>query len=148
MQSMAVILEWQAILFNNKKNHCLGEAMVSLVNRIREARKLTGISRAELARQVGVKPSAAAQWEQTGGTAPSVRNLIRIATITDVSFEWLATGRGMLRPETRLETPAVTREDFAHNLFEEQMLLLARDMPVKWREPLVQFLRVALGMKA
>jgi len=121
--------------------------MVSLVNRIREARKLTGISRAELARQVGVKPSAAAQWEQTDGTAPSVRNLIKIASITNVSFEWLATGRGQLRPDSLSEIPAVAREDFAHNLFEEQMLLLARDTPTKWRDPLVNFMRAIVGKR-
>lgn len=121
--------------------------MRSLSSRIREARKLTGISRAELARRVGVKPSASAQWEHDNGTAPSVRNLIQIATITGVSFEWLATGRGIARPKDLQEIPAVSTEDFAHNLFEEQMLALARDIPSKWREPLVQFLRVIVGRR-
>jgi transcriptional regulator with XRE-family HTH domain len=122
--------------------------MQSLSNRIRQARNLAGITRSELARRVGVKPSAAVQWEQGGGTAPTVRNMIKIAKTTAVSFEWLATGRGMVRPESASEIPALTTEDFAHNLFEEQMLLLARETPTKWREPLVHFLRAIMGKKS
>jgi len=122
--------------------------MRTLTARIREARRLTGLSRAELARQVGVRPSAAVQWEHENGTAPSVGNLIKIATLTHVSFEWLSTGRGTARPKDLQETPAVTTEDFAHSLFEEQMLGLAREIPQKWREPLVQFLRTMLGRKS
>lgn len=122
--------------------------MHTLGNRIREARKLNGLSRAELARRVGVKPSAAVQWEHEQGTAPNVANLIKVATLTNVSFEWLATGRGAARPKSLPETPAVIAEDFAHNLFEEQMLTLARDVPPKWREPMVAFLRTILGKKS
>ena len=122
--------------------------MQTLNARIREARKLTGLSRAELARRVGVKPSAAVQWELENGTAPSVRHLIKLAALTEVSFEWLATGRGLARPKSLREVPAVTTEDFAHNLFEEQMLVLARDMPPRWREPLVEFLRAILNRRS
>lgn len=122
--------------------------MQTLCMRIREARKTTGISRAELARRVGVKPSAAVQWEHDDGTAPSVRNLMKIADVLNVSFEWLATGRGMTRPKSLQEVPAITTDDFAHNLYEEQMLALAREMPAKWREPLVEFLRTILGKKS
>lgn len=122
--------------------------MRSLCNRIREARLLTDITRAELARRVGVKPSAAVQWEQEEGTAPSVRNLIKIATATNVSFEWLATGRGLAHSRSQQEVPAVATDDFAHNFFEEQMLALAREVPPKWRDPLVQFLRAILGKKS
>jgi len=121
--------------------------MQTLFSRVREARKLMGISRAELARRVGVKPSAAVQWEHEEGTAPSVRNLIKIATEADVSFEWLATGRGMARPKALREVSAVTTDDFAHNMFEEQLLVLSRDVPTRWREPLILFLRTILGKK-
>lgn len=122
--------------------------MQTLSMRIREARKVTGLSRAELARRVGVKPSAAVQWEHEDGTAPSVRNLMKIAGTLNVSFEWLATGRGMARPRSLHEAPAVSTEDFALNLYEEQMLALARELPAKWRDPLVQFLRAILGKKS
>jgi|SRR6478736_225131 len=119
--------------------------MHSLSNRIRQARRLSGITRSELARRVGVKPSAAVQWEQDGGTAPTVRNLIKIAMFTNVSFEWLATGRGSPRSSALPEVDAVARDDFAQNLFEEQLLRLAREMLSKWHSPLVDFLRAVLG---
>jgi transcriptional regulator with XRE-family HTH domain len=119
--------------------------MHSLGNRIRQARRLSNVTRSELARRVGVKPSAAVQWEQDGGTAPTVRNLIKIALCTNVSFEWLATGRGSSRSSASPEVDAVARDDFAHNLFEEHLLRLAREMPPKWHSPLVDFLRAVLG---
>ena len=122
--------------------------MQTLNMRIRDARKVAGLSRAELARRVGVKPSAAVQWELENGTAPSVRNLIKVATVLNISFEWLSTGRGTVRPGSLKEVPAVSSEAFALNLYEEQMLALARDMPVRWRDPLVQFLRALLGKKS
>lgn len=119
--------------------------MHSLGNRIRQARRLSAVTRSELARRVGVKPSAAVQWEQDGGTAPTVRNLIKIAMFTNVSFEWLATGRGSPRSSGLPEVDAVARDDFAQNLFEEQLLRLAREMPSKWHAPLVDFMRAVLG---
>lgn len=119
----------------------------NLANRIREARRLSDMTRAQLARHIGVKPSAAAQWEYDNGTAPTVRNLILIATVTGVSFEWLATGRGAPKARTQDHVPAIRNEDFAHTLFEEQMLHLARDTPLRWRDPLLQFLRVILKKK-
>src|SRR5687768_12608161 len=65
--------------------------------RIQQARVSAGFSRAELARRVGVGPSAAVQWENSTGTAPTLENLARIAIATGVAFEWLATGRGSAR---------------------------------------------------
>lgn len=121
--------------------------MLTLADRIKQARELTGISRAELARKIGVARSAAAQWEQEDGTSPSVANLAKIAVITDVAFEWLATGRGPPRPLTMHETPAVALGDFAHTLFEERMLQIARNVPVKLREPMLHFLDTMLTMR-
>jgi transcriptional regulator with XRE-family HTH domain len=132
----------------SKESLLTGSTMQTLAMRIRESRKFGELSRAELARRVGVRPSAAVQWELEDGTAPSVRNLMKIAGVLNVSFEWLATGRGMARPKSLHEVPAVTTDDFAHNLYEEQMLALAREMPTKWREPLVEFLRTILGKKS
>ena len=122
--------------------------MLTLSDRIRQARELTGISRAALARKVGVASSAAAQWELEKGTSPSVANLIKIATITDVAFEWLATGRGPPHPLKLHETPAIDPGDFAHTLFEERMLRIARLIPAKLREPLLRFLDALAGNEA
>lgn len=67
---------------------------MKLHERIREARKLLKASQEVLAAQVGVTRGAVAQWEMPTGTAPSVENLIKIAGLSGVAFEWLATGRG------------------------------------------------------
>src|SRR5262245_49861235 len=100
--------------------------MSGLHKRIREARRHAGMTRTELARRVRVQPSAATQWEHENGTAPTVRNLIRIATLTSVSFEWLATGRGVPHPKHLTEIRDA--RDFARDPFEEEMLELAREM--------------------
>ena len=118
----------------------LRSAASSLAERIRQARELIGLSRADLARRIGVGPSAAVQWENPNGTSPSVQHLIEIASVTDVAFEWLATGRGPARTGGGLETPALKPEAYAHDLFEEQMLMLARNVPLKHRDALMRYL--------
>lgn len=98
------------------------------------------MSRAELAREVGVGTSAAVQWEQIKGTSPSVANLATLAQITDVSFEWLATGRGSARLGVANEPSAIHKDCMAHDLFEEQILCVARKVPRAHREHLMRFL--------
>lgn len=66
----------------------------SLRDRIRNVRLTSGLSQAALAEKIGVQRSAVAQWEMANGSRPTVENLGKIATITSVRFEWLATGRG------------------------------------------------------
>ncbi|MGH8105260.1 MAG: helix-turn-helix transcriptional regulator [Arenimonas sp.] len=66
----------------------------TLRDRIRSARLTSGLSQAALAEKVGIQRSAVAQWERINGCSPTVENLGKIATITSVRFEWLATGRG------------------------------------------------------
>ena len=98
------------------------------------------MSRAELARKVGVGTSAAVQWEQVKGTSPSVANLVTIAQVTDVAFEWLATGRGPARLGMTQEPFAIHKDCMAHDLFEEQILCLARKVPRTHREHLLRYL--------
>ncbi len=63
--------------------------------RIKQAREHSGLTQSSLAILVGVKRSSANQWESPSlRKEPSTGNLIKIAEITGVSFEWLATGRG------------------------------------------------------
>lgn len=114
--------------------------MVStLSDRIRRARRVAHLSCSELGRRVGVRPSAAIQWEQIHGTSPSVENLIRIAQITDTAFEWLATGRGPARLVMPQETPAVLASAFAQDVFEEALLLAARKIPERKKDALLRF---------
>lgn len=123
------------------------EPSKTLPSRIRESRRAKNISRAELARRIGVKPSAAAQWEYPRGTRPTVQNLLKIALVTDVSFEWLATGRGVAIHRGG-EMSAFRQEDFAKDVFEEQLLHLGRELPFAMQEPLLALLRAFLKKKS
>lgn len=105
--------------------------------RIRQARESVKLSRSALAKEVGVAPSAAAQWERPSGTAPNVENLALIATICNISFEWLATGRGLPRD---VEKPALAIEAFAQDLFEERLLVLGRKIGAKRRDLVLRLL--------
>jgi len=66
---------------------------MDIAQRIKLARKQKGLTQLELSDLVGVTKGACGQWE-VGMTTPTVENLSRLATILDVNFEWLATGRG------------------------------------------------------
>jgi len=60
-----------------------------------------------LAAQCGVQRSAVANWEAFNGASPAINNLIQLARVTGVSFEWLATGRGLMQlpREHAIEVP-------------------------------------------
>jgi transcriptional regulator with XRE-family HTH domain len=66
--------------------------------RILEARKGAEFSKTELARVLGVSPTSCISWElppdNRNATRPSVDNLVKLAVVLNVRFEWLATGRG------------------------------------------------------
>jgi len=66
--------------------------------RIRQARRKAKLSQQGLGELIGVKRSAVSNWESSSSILPSVQNLAGIAVATDVSFEWLATGRGKMHP--------------------------------------------------
>lgn len=68
--------------------------------RIRLARRHAGLSQTQLAQKVGVRRSAVSHWESAEGKNPSVTHLRTIATVTQVQFEWLATGRGAMQVST------------------------------------------------
>jgi transcriptional regulator with XRE-family HTH domain len=93
------------------------------------------MTRTEPAKRIGVVPSAAAQWEHPSGTSPSVSNLISIAKITGVAFEWLATARGPVRLDAAAaESSALSQICIAMDLFEEEVLMTVRRIPQKHRD--------------
>lgn len=97
------------------------------------------MSQKALSTSVGVSQSAAAQWERSTGTMPSVEHLAQIAVATSVAFEWLATGRG----EPRLgnaDPPAAILGDFASSPDEDRFLKLSRKMPHRLRARLLDWL--------
>lgn len=108
--------------------------MPTMGDRIRSARTSAGLSQSQLAEQTGVKRSAVAQWERRGGTRPSVQNLERVAVITQVRFEWLATGRGSARADGVELAPAKPGADYARDDLEGNILSLVRRLPPRKRQ--------------
>jgi transcriptional regulator with XRE-family HTH domain len=101
-------------------------------NRIRQARRSAKLSQAKLAERVGVHRSAVAQWEDAGGCHPTIEHCARLALATEVSFEWLVTGRGRMRYQSDLlgteETPAVLLNFCAQSEVEERVLMVLRKL--------------------
>jgi len=89
-----------------------------------------------LALHCGVRRSAVAQWEREGGTVPSVQHLSKLAIVTQVHFEWLATGRGPGRPDDGDLAPPETAvvEAAARNPQENAILTLLRRLPPRKRQ--------------
>lgn len=108
--------------------------MYSMSMRVRQARSAAKLSQAQLAVQLGVCRSAVAQWERTGGTSPSVDHLAKVAVVTGVLFEWLATGRGASRPAGTEFESAATAVDFAMDEFENRILDAVRRLTRRKRE--------------
>jgi transcriptional regulator with XRE-family HTH domain len=66
---------------------------MNIGKRIQNARNSRELSRIQLANKVGVSPGGCGHWERNFNT-PSVENIAKLAVILNISFEWLATGRG------------------------------------------------------
>lgn len=110
--------------------------------RIRLARRRSGLSQEGLARKLGVRRSAVANWEAAArGTQPSSGNLERLACVLGVAHEWLATGRGEIgissgagaQPEDFLEASSVSS-------LEKRLLMAWRSLPAKLRSNLVELI--------
>lgn len=71
---------------------------VTLAERVTKSRELAGLSKSDLARAVGVSPSAIAQWENGETKTLEGENLMRAAAALSVDAMWLATGRGGQTP--------------------------------------------------
>ncbi len=116
----------------------------SLSIRIRQARRRLSLSQAGLAQRIGVHRSAVAQWESSDGANPTTTHLSHIASVADVSFEWLATGRGRMPVSNSDDdvTP-VSLDYLARDAQEEALLRWFRQLPQKARDSYIAFLRQA-----
>ncbi len=79
-----------------------------------------GWSQADLARRMFVTQPSVADWE-SGRKAPHTKNLIRLAILLGVSFEWLTTGRGEMLSSNSLNACESTPDDWMRP--EERLLL-------------------------
>lgn len=107
---------------------------VAIGNRIKEAREAANLKKTQLARLVGVTKGAVGNWEAEGRAAPSTENLAKIASALNVSFEWLATGRGPMRlAEAAAKTgPAV---------LEQELLAQFRRQPARRKTAIIELLK-------
>lgn len=101
--------------------------------RIRQARLAAGLSQAELSRRMYVTQPTVSDWE-SGRKAPHVKNLIRLALLLGVNFEWLSTGRGEMQP-----SPAAARWTIPED--ERDLLACYTSLKPPQREALLVFLR-------
>lgn len=123
--------------------------MRDMTTRIRQARRRVSYSQSDLAEHVGVNRSAVAQWERHGGSTPTSANLSKIAVITSVHYEWLATGRGqMFTPEPGIndDAPALQLQFYAHDSIEERVLQGLRKLE-HWQTLTIAELVESLGRK-
>ncbi|MCX7041408.1 MAG: helix-turn-helix transcriptional regulator, partial [Gammaproteobacteria bacterium] len=123
--------------------------MRDLTTRIRQARRRLAYSQTELAAQIGVNRSAVAQWERPGGSTPTSSNLSKLAVITSVHYEWLATGRGQMCVPARddaVDVPALELQFYAHDGIEERVLQGLRKLEY-WQTLSIAELVESLGRK-
>ncbi|HZX80019.1 MAG TPA: helix-turn-helix domain-containing protein [Lysobacter sp.] len=110
--------------------------------RIRLARRHAALSQAALAEAVGVQRSAVSHWEAVQGKSPSMSNLRRVATVTGVQFEWLATGRGRmaLSAEDALDGVAAVDATMVDEPLELRLLAAFRTLAPRSQAPLVELM--------
>ena len=114
--------------------------MESLALRIKQSRESKGLSQKTLAEKIGVSSSAISQYESTSyfNSEPSVKNLIRISKVLDISVEWLMTGRGIQGIEDFLLNEKNTYKDdnrlISLTKDQKDVLLLFEKLPLDWKK--------------
>ena len=69
--------------------------MNNIGQRIKLARYHRNRSQKWLAIELGITQTSVSDWERSQNS-PSLENLVALALLLDVSFEWLGTGRGSM----------------------------------------------------
>ncbi|MBW5290101.1 MAG: hypothetical protein Rsou_1477 [Candidatus Ruthia sp. Asou_11_S2] len=111
---------------------------------------MKGLSQKELAGKIGVTSSAISQYESTSSfnAEPSLKNLRKIAQEFNISFEWLATGRGLQNIEDYLidVTDIYKSTGDLVLLTEEQkkLLHLYAQHPKDWQEKYINMMDATL----
>ncbi len=116
--------------------------------RIRKARLTAGLTQAELAKRLGVSRSAVANWERAGNIHPCTFRLGKIAVATQVSHEWLSTGRGQMTYRQDLDEIPAVDADLVFDPLERRMLWLFRSIPSGTREAALKMMESHLPKAA
>lgn len=116
---------------------------MKMAERIRRARRKAGFSQAALAEKLDVRRSAVSNWESTSDVQPSLQNLIALAKVCGISFEWLGTGRGAMPAVLELlsDTPTADAELVeAHE--ERELLAIFRSLPRKSQQVVTDLMEI------
>lgn len=115
---------------------------ITLSDRIRLARRLAGLSQSAASRLLYVHRGTFGHWERGAGHLPTSANLLRLANVFNVSFEWLATGRGAMSSGAACvadqRAPGVAGD-------EEHLLRVFRQLPAPCRRAVVCFAQSQAG---
>lgn len=108
--------------------------------RIKLARRHIKLSQTGFANAIGVHRSAVSQWESPLGKNPTMRNLRKVAELSAVHFEWLATGRGSmaLSNDIVMEDVPAAHVMLIEDSIEMRMITAMRGVPVETRVSLVE----------
>lgn len=97
------------------------------------------MSQKQLAQALGVQRSTVANWESNDDITPGADRLHRLACACNVSFEWLATGRGdMGLPGHVHDVPAVENLLVLEDLREIRLVLAWRSASGKVKVNLLE----------
>ena len=111
-----------------------------LSDRIRKARRSARLSQSQAAQQLDVHRGTYGHWERGNGHQPTSTNLLRLAMVLGVAYEWLATGRGTANlASDDDEVPALRLACFVQCEVEEKLLLALRKLPARKRSELLDF---------
>ena len=112
-------------------------------NRIKLARKARKKSQEWLAEEIGVRQTSVSAWER-GSSDPATENMSRVAQVLDVSFEWLATGKGEMEvvyQPVRINTAEPLPKYEIYSDEQLEFLALFDKLPRGKREVLLTFMR-------
>lgn len=113
------------------------------------ARRYAGMSQTDLASRVGVQRSAVSHWERSPARNPSIANMQRVAEVTGVHFEWLATGRGPMSvsEDVLLDSVEAAEGLFVDDCLEMRLIRALRGAPVAARIALVELAEQLSGSR-
>lgn len=114
---------------------------MKLTQRIRDARHHAGFSQQEMSERIGVTRGAVANWESHGDIVPTVAHMLKLARLTGVNFEWLATGHGSMNHEGA-STAQVPPGDVVRDGDERWLLQLFREVPKRQRSLVLDVVEV------
>lgn len=103
---------------------------MNLSTRIRIARHRAALSQQALATALGVSRSSISNWESDSSFQPTLAGLQKLAVVTGVAFEWLATGRGpVLYQDSPLPPGSGVDGGSAADPLEIDLVLAFRQLP-------------------